>query len=698
MCHPVIWGDPLSDDALQDYDREQGQHAAALLTASAIPPERWAEFGISLVTRREHVPDCIDREFWVKGPGLLFQWPLDDGRSVPQFRPFVPVKDEKGEEQKYIFPPKGPHNPGSFTSPLREPEGGSPVLLVEGTKQSLAARAWAPQGWGVRGTPGCWSWRGPQMPWAADRDVLVLFDKDMGSNRDVYDAAKDLRDALIAEGAESVRFMRLTNAGAKDGLDDVLGRREADTRTQYLERLARAATDKLGRAPAHKSTNPLFDQRGGLKAQSASEAVLEGQPAALAKDSMIALYRDGVFRMDRGREPLFESVQSLLGEEYRPNWRSTVEESLIGILSSRDARLPEHYDHPILNTANGMLDLRTGELSPHSPDYLSRVQIPVAWDPDAVCPAYEKWLEECCPGQTDDLEETVSAMLDPSATPAKAVFLFGPSRSGKSTFLRIMQQVAGSANCSGVSLHQLSDDRFASANLYGRMLNTCADLPATHLSDTSVFKQMTGGDLVQANRKYGQQFSFTNTALFAFSANRIPTVSETSSAYTERIKPFNFPHSFAGREDPRIEAEVMEELPGILVRWVRAWQRRAARGTYLATHEDVRREFEAASDRVRLWVDSVCVIHGGAVGSVVGAEQGTGKTELYLSFKDWLSREGGAGAMKRGDFIHRLSSLPGVGEVRLTHRNKNIGLNVTVCPDDEKDKSRTLSSERTNQP
>lgn len=686
----------MTPEDLEQYDAQQVLLARSVLSEAAIP-EDWAEaHGVSLVTRPKHVPESISRT-WVQGSGLLFNWPLDDGGHVPQFRPFDPVTDDRGEEHKYIFPPRGEHNPGSFTSPLREPSDGSPVLVVEGTKQCRAAAVWAPDGWGVRGISGCHNWTGTDLSWCEDREVLILFDKDMSDNRDVHDAATGLRDALTAEGASSVRFVRLTNARAKDGLDDVLGRMPEERRTKYLERLSRTGTAKLGRPPAHKSANPLFDKRGGLLAQSTAEAVLDGQPAALAKDLMISLYRDGVFRLDRGKEPLFESVQKLLGEEYRPNWRSTVEESLVGILSGRGLRLPEHYTEPVLNLRNGMLDLRTGQLLPHSPAYLSRVQVDVAWDPDAVCPRYEKWVSESCPGQVDDLEESVSAMLDPSATPSKAVFLFGPSRSGKSTFLRIMQAVAGVSNCSGVSLHMLSDDRFAAANLYGRMLNTCADLSASHLSDTSLFKQMTGGDLITANRKYGHEFQFTNTALFAFSANRIPTVSEASSAYAERIKPFSFPHSFAGREDPRVEADVLAELPGILVRWVGAWQRRTERGGYLPTQVEVQREFEAASDRVRLWADKVAVIHTDAAGSLVGEGQGTGKTELYISFKQWLEREGGAGAMKRGDFLHRLESLPGVAEVRLRHRSKNIGLNITVCPDDEKDKSRMLIGEGTNQ-
>jgi putative DNA primase/helicase len=83
-------------------------------------------------------------------------------------------------------------------------------------------------------------------------------------------------------------------------------------------------------------------------------------------------------------------------------------------------------------------------------------------------------------------------MLDPTITPTKAVFLFGAARSGKSTYLRLLQEIAGPENYSAVTLHQLSDDRFAAANLYGKMLNVAADLPASHVEDLSTFKMMTG--------------------------------------------------------------------------------------------------------------------------------------------------------------------------------------------------------------
>ncbi len=680
LIQSIAAPEAVPDRVLDMHGNEFTPESLALLDAAGIPLADALRYGVRSVRHPDHVPETIKRR-WVRSAGLLFEW-RDRDRTVIQFRPDKPVtvrgEDGKEEEHKYIFP----GGCGTFLGHLRAPlDDDDPVLFVEGTKQGLCAAVWAPPGWGVVAVPGCQNWAGTDLSWALDRKIVCLFDADVNSNRDVWEAASKLKEALEAEGADSVRFASLPGAAAKEGLDDVLGRRNADTRTAWLSRICAAAKPSLGRAPGRKKSGTaagVFNEKGSLLAQTAAEAVLSKQPAALSLGSMVALYRNGVYVIDRGKEQLFAVTQELLGEEYRPNWRTTIEEVIVGRLALDDRRVWEKCPEPVLNCRNGLLDLRTGTLSPHSPDHLSALQIPHDWNPDATCPVYEQWAASVVPDQLDDLEESASLMLDPSRVPGKAVFLFGPSHSGKSTYLRLMEHVAGHSNRSAVSLHQLGEDRFASADLYQRILNVAADLSSKHVADLSIFKMLSGEDAIRANRKYGKDFTFTNQALFAFSANELPTVSEASRAYANRIKPFQFPYSFAGREDPSIEERMMrDELPGILVRWVAAWQRHRARGGYLPTDPRVMREFETRSDRVALWVSEKCTVHPEAAGRLVGPDQGTKKSTLHEMFKAWAKDEDSSSPMSSRKFIERLQSVNGVGDVRLRHENKNAGLNVT---------------------
>jgi P4 family phage/plasmid primase-like protien len=601
---------------------------------------------------------------WSDGTREIFQARLDD-----QFR--------RAGAPRYLWP----EGEAPVINRLREPANGEAVILAEGTCQHLAVASWTDEKIGVFGVMGCWGWSGCDLSWAEDRDVIVMFDADLESNRDVHDAAKALKNALELEGVRSIKFVPPPGRG-KDGIDDVLARRPADTRAVFLTRLIAKAAEKLGRPPSKR--------KDADDPEKIAKLIMDRYPVALTAEQKIAIYKDGAYRREQGA---FNAIAvEILGPDFWPSIRDAAHDFLAGTLFGTGRVIPDRVSEPLLNVRNGMLDLRTGELLDHDPKYLSAVQLPVAWNPDATAPTYEAWLQDVIPLQIDDLEESVSMMLDPSRTPPKAIFLFGPSRSGKSTFLRLAAAIAGDSNTSAVSLQQLVENRFAAVNVYGKILNAAAELRAGHIDDLTIFKQMTGDDPIEAERKYVQPFSFHNGALFAFAANELPTVGESSRAYSERIKPFKFAKSFAGAEDPKLEKAMMTELEGILKRWVTGWQTRNERGRYLPTHPSVSREFETRSDRVRQFVEECCVLNtttvaksGGTVATVSGMllppSEVTSKREVFRAFDDWVQLNKGT-SLKPTKVFDRLTSINGVVEVR-NAVTKSRGLNITVKPRDQ---------------
>jgi putative DNA primase/helicase len=54
--------------------------------------------------------------------------------------------------------------------------------------------------------------------------------------------------------------------------------------------------------------------------------------------------------------------------------------------------MPSYLGHPELNELftlqNGLLDLKTGQLLPHTPDYFDMVLLPYKYDPAATCPFF----------------------------------------------------------------------------------------------------------------------------------------------------------------------------------------------------------------------------------------------------------------------------------------------------------------------
>src|SRR5262249_30584222 len=155
--------------------------------------------------------------------------------------------------------------------------------------------------------------------------------------------------------------------------------------------------------------------------------------------------------------------------------------------------------------------------------HLSTVQIAVSFDPAAKCPHIERFVRSVFPDDTQLLPfEIVAWLMLPDANIQKAVLLLGEGANGKSVWLNLLLTFLGRENVSALSLHRIEADKFSAARLVGKLCNIGADLPTAALSGTSMFKALTGGDLIPAERKFESSFEFRPFARLLFSANSAP--------------------------------------------------------------------------------------------------------------------------------------------------------------------------------
>ena len=85
------------------------------------------------------------------------------------------------------------------------------------------------------------------------------------------------------------------------------------------------------------------------------------------------------------------------------------------------------------NVRNGLLQLSTGILHPHTPDFVSLVQSPVAYDAEATAPLWEECLDAWMAGKEKGgkkmvLQQFAGYLLTSSVAYAKALFLVGRLR------------------------------------------------------------------------------------------------------------------------------------------------------------------------------------------------------------------------------------------------------------------------------
>lgn len=134
---------------------------------------------------------------------------------------------------------------------LRDAGADTPVLLVEGTKQSLAAASHAPDGYSVIGMAGCWGWSKAKLSRFKGRQVLLCLDADAGTNLDVYEAGDKLGEKLKRYGV-SLRYLQIPGSGSQ-GLDDYLASLDEDERADVLlYEIQNAAAKPADRRPTSR--------------------------------------------------------------------------------------------------------------------------------------------------------------------------------------------------------------------------------------------------------------------------------------------------------------------------------------------------------------------------------------------------------------------------------------------------------------
>jgi len=359
---------------------------------------------------------------------------------------------------------------------------------------------------------------------------------------------------------------------------------------------------------------------------------LHDQAPVFSLGGRLYRYDNGVYRPD-GEENLRQDVALLLSElntQHRAN-------EVVGHLRDKYAVSAADIDTDLqtLNVANGLLNVNTLELRSHDHEYLTIVQVPVEFHQGAECPQIGDFFRQVIPPDCIGLAyEVAGYCLRRDLEPRTATLLLGPTHAGKSTYISLITHLVGESNIVNVELQDFAEDRFATAQLFGKMVNCFADLPSTPLRRSSTFKAMTGGDRLSAQEKYGRRFDFKPYAKLLFSANQPPGTRDYSDAYYIRWQVIPFPNQFIGDDDDTsllAKLTASSELEGLLVTALHAAMtiRRTGRLTEPPSVREAKDKFRRATDTVAAFVREVCM---------VGKEHTIGRQELFNTYGYWCKK------------------------------------------------------------
>jgi len=285
----------------------------------------------------------------------------------------------------------------------------------------------------------------------------------------------------------------------------------------------------------------------------------------------------------------------------------------------------DFFDYNIINEVpleNGILNIKTRELSEFTPNKYFFNKLPVKYDPDATCDKIDKFLHQIVQKEDDVkcLYEFFGFGLRKDYFLEKSFLLSGNGRNGKSVFLRIVENFFSKKNISNLTFKDMeSSDNFNLCELHNKYINMSGDLSNTKIKETGIFKSLTGGDMIKAARKFMRPVYFTNYAKMIFNCNEAPRSTDNSEGFWRRWVLIDFPYKFVKKSEydetdpkqriaiPKVEKAfiVPEEMSGLLNKALDALERILENKSFSDSDasKDIKRKWAVKSDSLEVFCE-----------------------------------------------------------------------------------------------
>ena len=232
--------------------------------------------------------------------------------------------------------------------------------------------------------------------------------------------------------------------------------------------------------------------------------------------------------------------------------------------------------NPVLTFQNGTLEIETGRFRDFSQaDYCSII-MDYAYDPEARCPQWEKFIEDVTdeePRRAENLQFIAGYTLFSDCRHQKVFILVGNGGNGKSVYLELIQKLFGDNNVTHVEPTGLAKE-FERIRLKDSLLNIGSDINSDFSKGEirEWLLKVADGTSVQACYKGLNHIDFIPRCKLVYACNALPTA-EIINGLNRRMQFIDFPCQYVENPDPNIRKQkprdinivkkLTAELPGI---------------------------------------------------------------------------------------------------------------------------------------
>ena len=331
-------------------------------------------------------------------------------------------------------------------------------------------------------------------------------------------------------------------------------------------------------------------------------------------------------------------------------------------------------NHDELNTPAGIVALPDGHMMPHRPDKMHRLMTGVA--PEEGDPIrFLTFLDQILMGDTqliDWMQMFFGYSLTGHTSDQIFPIFWGGGSNGKSTLLHVIERVMGTY------FQTAKPDTFVEQNGGGHARDDLAKLAGARLIltsepttgsglQTSLIKEITGGEQVTCRFLYGRFFSYRPTYKAILITNHKPRVKESDKGTWRRVRFVPFQYTVDDSErDPNLEQKIIEEEAGRVLNWMIKgavkWYKIGVLPNPDTIH-NATQEYRDEEDTIGQYIEARCLKSMTETWKVA---MGT----VYKDYKIWIEDQGGQ-AISTANFSRRMA------EHDVAKKKCRIGQSVT---------------------
>ena len=237
--------------------------------------------------------------------------------------------------------------------------------------------------------------------------------------------------------------------------------------------------------------------------------------------------------------------------------------------------LPRNFepDPNYLYFSNKALNLSDLKDWPKDKEHNIRISLDTELDLNAPQPSlFLSALAKALPDpyeRFDCLQALSSVLLIRTQRIEKAFFFLGSGGNGKSTIMKVLDNIFGTY-IAHVDMLDLQKDGFSKTALVDKLANSFSEISKMKQKDVGVFKAIASGDTQSVNSKFKDRFDSVIKVIQFYSSNQMPEIEEMNAGFTRRAHPIEFNESIEGI-DPYIDDKLNtpEERKRILALLIR---------------------------------------------------------------------------------------------------------------------------------